>query len=325
MTYPFAQVYLQPGTPRDISGTLTYQLSLPSASVTDLMVFAPCPPNTPGQQVSSESLQSGTQVLDVSPLKRPLFEANLAGQQVAGISSASGLTLTARYQITTTPRSLVQGTAPTGNVYANQPNDSAQYLAATTTLNFNTSVFQQWLKQNNLIKRASERDIDFAYRSLVKISNLYFYNFDPNQDRSNSNICQSKSSDCGGLSWLFEGTMRANGVPARSLIGRWLKTDNTPDATSSTDGECHVKAEFYAQGVGWIPVDTSGAVSNKDAYDNFGSITSDYVTFHLDPDLIVNTGTFGQQSLRNLQSPSCWFSGGGGVAGMTSSTTWQAQ
>jgi len=49
-------------------------------------------------------------------------------------------------------------------------------------------------------------------------------------------------SDCGGLATLYVSILRANGIPARCLTGRSIDP-NTP----------HVKMDFYAEGVGWVP------------------------------------------------------------------------
>jgi len=102
--------------------------------------------------------------------------------------------------------------------------DAANYLGETSTLDFKSSAFRHWMHNHQLERRDGERDLDFAYRAFLKIRELGDYFYDANQDRRVSKTCSSARTDCGGLAALFASTMRANKIPARLLVGRWLKT-----------------------------------------------------------------------------------------------------
>jgi len=70
--------------------------------------------------------------------------------------------------------------------------------------------------------------------------------------------CTSKRGNCTDFHSLFIGMMRASGIPARFEIGFPL-----PDAKAA--GEIpgyHCWAEFYVNGIGWIPVDASEGSKN---------------------------------------------------------------
>jgi len=78
--------------------------------------------------------------------------------------------------------------------------------------------------------------------------------------------------ECGDYAALFVALSRAKGIPARPVVGYW--------AVSGTD-QTHVWAEFYIEGLGWIPVDpTIGQDNQRDYY--FGNMDNQRV--------IVNKG-----------------------------------
>ena len=88
--------------------------------------------------------------------------------------------------------------------------------------------------------------------------------------------CSSKRGNCTDFHSLFIGMMRASGIPARFEIGFPL-----PEA--KTEGDIpgyHCWAEFYLNGVGWVPVDASEAWKNPAKRDYFfGAHDSNRVFF----------------------------------------------
>jgi len=75
-------------------------------------------------------------------------------------------------------------------------------------------------------------------------------------------VYENRYGDCGAQSMFFAALCRSMGIPARSTGGRQL----VPGWSGS-----HFWAEFYLEGYGWLPVDTSIA----DAADWTGSITEE--------------------------------------------------
>lgn len=77
--------------------------------------------------------------------------------------------------------------------------------------------------------------------------------------------CTSKRGNCTDFHSLFIGMMRASGIPARFEIG-------FPLPEGKTEGDIagyHCWAEFYLDGVGWVPVDASEAWQNPAKRDYF--------------------------------------------------------
>jgi transglutaminase-like putative cysteine protease len=67
--------------------------------------------------------------------------------------------------------------------------------------------------------------------------------------------CDEKYGNCTDFHSLFIGLLRASGIPARFQIGYSVPSD-------TTSGELpgyHCWADFYLDGVGWVPVDVSEA------------------------------------------------------------------
>jgi transglutaminase-like putative cysteine protease len=77
--------------------------------------------------------------------------------------------------------------------------------------------------------------------------------------------CTSKRGNCTDFHSLFIGMMRSSGIPARFEIG-------FPLPIGKAEGEIpgyHCWAEFYVDGVGWVPVDASEAWKNPSKHDYF--------------------------------------------------------
>jgi transglutaminase-like putative cysteine protease len=77
--------------------------------------------------------------------------------------------------------------------------------------------------------------------------------------------CSSKRGNCTDFHSLLIGMMRASGIPARFEIG-------FPLSEGKSEGDIpgyHCWAEFYLDGIGWVPVDASEAWKNPAKRDYF--------------------------------------------------------
>jgi transglutaminase-like putative cysteine protease len=70
--------------------------------------------------------------------------------------------------------------------------------------------------------------------------------------------CQERRGNCTDFHAIFIGYSRALGIPARFAIGLPLPADRG----EGTIAGYHCWAEFYAKGIGWVPVDASEAAKN---------------------------------------------------------------
>jgi transglutaminase-like putative cysteine protease len=97
--------------------------------------------------------------------------------------------------------------------------------------------------------------------------------------------CTSKHGNCTDFHSLFIGMMRSAGIPARFEIG-------FPLPEGKTEGDIpgyHCWAEFYLNGIGWIPVDASEAWKNPAKRDYFfGAHDDNRVFFTYGRDLVLS-------------------------------------
>ncbi len=323
--YPFQSCHMELGTPHSASLRVDFKISAPHLSAHNWVLVTPSLPQMPYQTETQTRLAldnspvTGSVANELSSEHRALLTANVPADNSELENKLSG---NCQYQAMLSERHLRLGPG-SEPVQELSPSDRALYLAETETINFKDPTFQQFLQANHLIKAASQRELDFAWQAFQKIRDLYSYKYDADQDRHASAICQDRATDCGGLAWLFEAVLRANGVPARSLIGRWADAHPSKQPLQGA----HVKSEFYADGVGWVPVELSGAVSSKSSpgENYFGQDSGHFLTLHIDPDLLVDTVFFGQKKVQLIQSPIFWATGAGNFDDASSDNKWRTQ
>jgi len=132
-------------------------------------------------------------------------------------------------------------------------------------------------------------------------------------DRLASHVCIAGKSDSGGLSIDFTSVLRASGIPARIASGRWARDSEL--GQNAADGP-HVKAVFFATGVGWVPVDLGSAVildKSSDGLEFFGTDNADFLVMHFDTDLECDTVFFGRKTVESVQGPVFWVTGSGSL------------
>ena len=103
--------------------------------------------------------------------------------------------------------------------------------------------------------------------------------------------CDSKRGNCTDFHSVFIGMMRSSGIPARFEIG-------FPLPEGKTEGEIsgyHCWAEFYVEGIGWIPVDASEASKNPAKKDYFfGALDANRVLFSYGRDIRLSAEQKGE-------------------------------
>lgn len=133
------------------------------------------------------------------------------------------------------------------------------------------------------------------YRAILKRSR---YSYVPGTNPDAVATFKSGAGDCGALSSLFVASCRAAGIPARTVTGFSLGSN-----------QWHVWAEFNVKDYGWVPVDLAyaeGMMPNGDQPIYFGVI----------PELNQRVATsygfdhqIGSRSMGVLQSAAMWWSG----------------
>jgi transglutaminase-like putative cysteine protease len=269
---------------------------------------------------------AGANATDASALARPVLFARVAADSQAEHS----LHVEVRYHATLIARRLM-ALPPGARPLPVQRLTAAErqvYLAATPSVDFQAPAFQQWLTDSGLRRRPGERDLDFAYRLFQAMRQSFQYGLNPNDFKASA-ICVQRRGTCGGLSLVYVAALRANGVPARMLWGRWAQSSK-PGATvlGMPFSQQHVKAEFYAAEAGWVPADMSSAILNDRTpagLQYFGIDRGDFVTLHVDTDLVLDSVHWGPQTVTDLRQPAFWAAGTGTLDGQTTTVSWQVR
>jgi len=96
--------------------------------------------------------------------------------------------------------------------------------------------------------------------------------------------CDARRGNCTDFHAIFIGYARAMGIPARFAIGFPLPADRGQGQITGY----HCWAEFYAKGIGWVPVDASEAAKNPDKREYFfGAHDENRVEFSKGRDLVL--------------------------------------
>lgn len=163
------------------------------------------------------------------------------------------------------------------------PSDVARFLAPDRLVPIN----DRFRTLAAGITRGKNGDVEKAYA----IYDYVFHNL--RYDKSGEGwgrgdamwACDSKHGNCTDFHSLFIALMRAEKIPARFEIG-------FPLPEGKSDGDIpgyHCWAEFYAAGLGWVPVDISEAWQNPARHDFFfGSLDADRVQFTIGRDLVLS-------------------------------------
>lgn len=310
---------------RRVRGRIEGRIEAPHLAGKRWWLFAPVPPETDGQDVRAWDFALDVEkaerarvvaedVADQSPLARPLRRLSWRPRKAASA-------VRYRYEVEAVLNAirLVPG-EPKHPVEALSKAERRRYLRADDRYDFESETFRAWRDEHGLARAKGERDLDYAWRVLAHIHGAYGYRFPTGHRRTASIVCRVDASDCGGLSLLFASLLRAHGVPARLLVGRWALPDK------GDDPQFHVRAEFWAEGVGWVPIDGSGAVTWKGAPASaFGIHRAKFLTLHLEPGLEVDTVRFGVQPITWMQSPVFWVQGSGRLEPYRHERTWTVE
>ena len=297
---------------------LTFEFAAPKVRADDWDVFVPQLPELAGQAaVSSTLFPGGRKGRELSDLGRPLLFTRVP---VQGTRWRQSLTVRVVYEATLfqrhlEPRKPETPAPPVATPSGQKERRSA--LAEGHQFDFSLPAFQAWLDGHSLRRAPEEEEVDFARRVFVAIKHGYQLGAGASEAWMASRVCNASKSDDGGLAILFVSALRANGVPARVLSGRWAFPSET--GVNAAD-EPHIKAEFFADGVGWVPVDIGSALrldKTGDGLDYFGKDDADFLTMHIDTDFEFDTTHFGRKSVTWFQAPSFWLFGSGSLDAVT--------
>jgi hypothetical protein len=256
-----------------IAFTLFLSHQAPDANVSEYVAFAAKAPELAQQrQVHSSFSVNGAAfgcqtVSDVSSYRRPLLLARIPASTYA---ERTNITLSATHEVSLFVRRLARG-ANTNPPPVLSTAERTLALADSSSFGYKSPQFTAWLSRNDLDRRPDESAIAFGRRAHAFIAKHMTYESPyPGWNDPLDKACQLLTGDCGAYARLFVGIMRANGIPARCLVGFYIKPGE-----GRQEGGNHVKSEFFAEGVGWVPADTTLRKP-----ENFGIEAGNFVTLH---------------------------------------------
>jgi transglutaminase-like putative cysteine protease len=179
---------------------------------------------------------------------------------------------------------------------------------AEGTVEANTGDVERWLKPDRLVPldaqiRAWAREVvDAAHAKTDLEMARAIYNHvvaTVKYDKSGKGwgrgdiyyACENRRGNCTDFHAIFIGYARALGIPARFAIGFPLPADRG----SGQIAGYHCWAEFYAKGIGWVPVDASEAAKDPSRREYFfGAHDENRVEFSRGRDLVLNPPQAGE-------------------------------
>lgn len=308
-----------------VRATAGYEIRTTKFAVSKWMAYLSEPPELPSQRgVKTTFDPLGMSLAEKSLLARRVryFE-----REVPNPAPGGSFKLTFTTEATLLSRKLVElkdGEKPPA-VAPLTADERKYYLSSTTRVDHDAQAFKDWLDRKKLRRGKGEDAFDLAARVLDVIRADYRYFYDPNEDKRASVTCKRGATDCGGMCYLFVGALRANGVPARLLVGRYAKP-RKPGSTPADTGyeNPHVRAEMFVAGVGWVPVDPTNAHAsrNQKARAFVGVDPGDLLVLHVDVDLKVVFGTETHTAQFLQIEPYYWTDGKGPFDGRFGPSTW---
>ncbi len=311
---------------RLIEATLSTEVLAPQLRAEEWSAIAPRPPDGPGQEVREARFSPGGEASrERGEASRPFLSARIASD---ASKAPSRLVLKAEYRIALKRRTLVRlgDGEPAPAVPALDGLERRLALAPSSDCDFRDPGLAKWLDEHGLRRTPDESDVDFGRRVFVFLKRNFQYEYTDTMDRRSSRVCRLGRSDCGGLGLLFVAAMRASGVPARTIVGRWA---TSAEAGAKAGGlpyyQQHAKAEFFAEGVGWVPVDPASAIVHDRSPEGlayFGIDDGDFITYHHDTRLRLDSRFFGEQTVETLQGLVFWARGKGTFEDAKVTETW---
>jgi transglutaminase-like putative cysteine protease len=186
--------------------------------------------------------------------------------------------------------------------------EKAAFLAETDTFDFNKPNVKKWMDEHKMWLAKGEAPIDFVrrvYRELRLPKNLPYDTKDGGKWVC-SQILTVGYGECCRHAIVGTSILRANKIPARTVCGLWA-IDN-----QSKGGHCW--GEFFLDGAGWVPYDTTIDSNNSNTEAYFGTKKGEVLAGMIDFDWVVDAGPFGKQTVFAVDAfPAFWSEGKGNM------------
>lgn len=264
--------------------TLTQRVQRPGEPIDRWTAIVPVPPTLGGQQVRKAEVYipgfpdvRPRRLMDAGPVPQPYFQADWA----ASGRDREDIRAQLIVDVVIFERSLRKKAS--GEVPFPLGAARRAYLAATPEIPHEDAGFRQALREAVMMRGENERDLKFAYRVLELLMDEWILEWDATANDAPT-VFREKSGSSLGMANLYMAILRANNIPARALVGRLIdKQPETslpyaPFLTARTT--FHATIEFYAEGVGWVPVDVGIAMAGTDVNEYFGRTHGYHLVLH---------------------------------------------
>lgn len=308
---------------RHVEGSMVFAVGASKMAAEEWLLYMPLPPETLGQKnVSFKAAPEVKKANEAGGLKQALLMWDIP----AGKANRNMVAVNITYSADLLAHKLVAGK---GEAVALGDEERAVYTAATPMLDWTAGAFQEFLGANKLRPGEGETDLDLARRIFLHLKEHSNFEFKEGIERRVSRTCSTMKTDCGGLTALYVAALRANGIAARQLVGRWAMSAKKGETLYGQPWQQeHIKAEFYAAGIGWVPVDVSVAVDydkKPASLKHFGDDPGNFLAFHFDADLAIEVPKLGRRTAVFLQEPAVFFLGRGSLEGEVKQSDWIVQ
>lgn len=184
--------------------------------------------------------------------------------------------------------------------------DKALYLAETSTFDFRKHNVKVWMDQHKMWMSEHEKPLDFAHRVYKELrrENTLPYTMKDGGRWVCSQILRAGYGECCRHAIVGTSILRANKIPARTVGGVW--------AIDGNSNGTHCWGEFFLDGVGWVPYDTTFDPTNHDTDAYFAAKKATILAELMDFDLVIDAGPFGKRTVFAInQTPTYWSIGEG--------------
>ncbi len=168
---------------------------------------------------------------------------------------AKGTSSRVRIMIWTRPKAVELSLVAQAGVPELEAGDRQRFLADEA------GVIERVRAEAERIAAGKTRDLDKARAFYEHIAEHCTYDINEHHEAADA-VLAGKPASCSELAWTFVALCRAAGVPARA-VSAYV---NREPREISADWQTHCWAEFYATGIGWVPVDPTNRINYPDEH-----------------------------------------------------------
>jgi transglutaminase-like putative cysteine protease len=231
--------------PRERQFSFEYQASVPSTvNGKNIRLWVPIPHDDDYQRIANLRIESS------APYR---LATDALGNQILSIESSKPPSVTVRFDCVR--KEHIRRATPEPNPAPLSPADRARWLAPDRMVPLDDTI-RKWAREV-VAEAHAQTDIEMA-RAIYNhvVATVKYDKTGKGWGRGDIYYaCDARRGNCTDFHAIFIGYARAMGIPARFSIGYPLPSDRG----QGTIAGYHCWAEFYANGIGWIPIDASEA------------------------------------------------------------------